>query len=155
MDTKQLGKNGLRVSAIGLGCMSVRDESAAIAVIHRALELGMTFLDTRPRADDWRRNNPRFQGEAFTRNVALADRVREMAAAKRCTPAQLALAWLLTHPDVVPIPGTSSVERVAENAGAASIRLTREEIDEIERRSPKGAAVGERYHASGAALLNG
>ena len=123
--------------------------------------LGRGFLAGRFRSlddlapDDWRRKNPRFQGEAFKRNVELADRVREMAAAKRCTPAQLALAWLLTRKDVVPIPGTSSVERVAENAGAVNVQLTRDELDEIERRSPKGAVSGERYHASGAALLNG
>ena len=123
--------------------------------------LGRGFLAGRFRkledlaADDWRRRNPRFQGGAFERNVALADRVRELAAAKGCTPAQLALAWLLTREDVVPIPGTSSVERLEENAGAIGVRLTRAELDEIERISPKGAVVGERYHASGAALLNG
>ena len=123
--------------------------------------LGRGFLAGRFRSlddlapDDWRRKNPRFQGAAFARNVALADRVRELAAAKGCTPAQLALAWLLTREDVVPIPGTSSVERLAENAGALTVQLTREELGEIERRSPKGAATGERYHASGAALLNG
>jgi aryl-alcohol dehydrogenase-like predicted oxidoreductase len=105
--------------------------------------------------DDWRRKNPRFQGEAFARNVALADRVREMAAARGCTPAQLALAWLLTRKDVVPIPGTSSVDRVTENASAVTVQLTRGELEEIERRSPKGAAVGARYHTSCAALLNG
>ena len=123
--------------------------------------LGRGFLAGRFRkledlaADDWRRRNPRFQGGAFERNVALADRVRELAAAKGCTPAQLALAWLLTREDVVPIPGTSGVERLEENAGAIDIRLTRAELDEIERVSPRGAVVGERYHASGAALLNG
>lgn len=123
--------------------------------------LGRGFLAGRFRRledlapDDWRRGNPRFQGGAFERNVALADRVRELAAAKGCTPAQLALAWLLTRDDVVPIPGTSSIERLEENAGAAEVRLTREELEEIERVSPKGSAVGERYHASGAALLNG
>jgi aryl-alcohol dehydrogenase-like predicted oxidoreductase len=123
--------------------------------------LGRGFLAGRFRkledlaADDWRRRNPRFQGGAFERNIALADRVRELAAAKGCTPAQLALAWLLTREDVVPIPGTSSVERLEENAGAIDVRLTRAELDEIERVSPKGAVVGERYHASGAALLNG
>ena len=85
----------------------------------------------------------------------LRTRVRELAAAKGCTPAQLALAWLLTREDVVPIPGTSSVERLEENAGAIDVRLTRAELDEIERVSPRGAVVGERYHASGAALLNG
>jgi len=56
---------------------------------------------------------------------------------------------------VVPIPGTSSIERLSENAGAVDVELTRDDLDEIERRSPKGAAAGERYHASGAALLNG
>jgi aryl-alcohol dehydrogenase-like predicted oxidoreductase len=104
---------------------------------------------------DWRRGNPRFQGAAFEQNVALADRVRELAATKGCTPAQLALAWLLTREDVIPIPGTSSVERLEENAGAPGVHLTHAELEELERRSPKGAAAGERYHASGAALLNG
>ena len=123
--------------------------------------LGRGFLAGRFRTlddlapDDWRRRNPRFQGGNFERNVALADRVREMAAAKGCTPAQLALAWLLTRDGVIPIPGTSSVERLTENAAAAGVHLTGEELDEIDRRSPKGAVAGDRYHASGAALLNG
>jgi aryl-alcohol dehydrogenase-like predicted oxidoreductase len=123
--------------------------------------LGRGFLAGRFRTledlapDDWRRRNPRFQGGAFERNVALADRIRELSATKGCTPAQLALAWLLTREDVVPIPGTSSVERMEENVGAVDVQLTREEIEEIERRSPTGAVAGERYHASGAALLNG
>lgn len=123
--------------------------------------LGRGFLAGRFRTlddlapDDWRRRNPRFQGGAFEQNVALADRVRALAAAKGCTPAQLALAWLLTRDEVIPIPGTSHVERLAENVGALDIELTREELDEVERRSPKGAVAGERYHPSGAALLNG
>ena len=123
--------------------------------------LGRGFLGGRFRTlddlapDDWRRLNPRFQGGNFERNVALADRVRDMAATKGCTPAQLALAWLLTRDNVFPIPGTSSVERLAENVGAIGVRLTRDELDEIDRRSPKGAVAGERYNASGAALLNG
>ena len=123
--------------------------------------LGRGFLAGRFRTlddlapDDWRRNNPRFQHGNFERNAALAERVREMAAAKGCTPAQLALAWLLTREHVIPIPGTSSVDRLVENAGAVDVQLTRDEIDEIDRRSPKGASAGDRYHASGAALLNG
>jgi aryl-alcohol dehydrogenase-like predicted oxidoreductase len=104
---------------------------------------------------DWRRRNPRFQGGNFERNIALADRVREMAATKGCTPAQLALAWLLAHENVVPIPGTSNVERLVENVGANAVRLTQDELDEIDRRSPKGIVAGDRYHASGAALVNG
>lgn len=122
--------------------------------------LGRGFLAGRFRTlddlapDDWRRRNPRFQGDNFERNVALADRVREMAAAKGCTPAQFALAWLLTRDHVIPIPGTSSIERLTENAGAVDVHLTGNELDEIDRRSPKGAVAGERYHTSGAALLN-
>src|SRR5689334_7282666 len=101
--------------------------------------LGRGFLAGRFRRlddlapDDWRRRNPRFQGDNFERNVALADHVREIARTKKCTPAQLALAWLLTRDNVVPIPGTSSIERLAENAAAADVRLTRDELDEIER----------------------
>ena len=68
---------------------------------------------------------------------------------------QLALAWLLTRDNVVPIPGTSNVERLAENVGTIGVQLTRDELAEIDRRSPKDAVAGERYHASGAALLNG
>jgi len=123
--------------------------------------LGRGFLGGRFRTiddlapDDWRRNNPRFQGENFTRNVALGDRVREMAAASGCTPAQLALAWLLTRPEVIPIPGTSSIERVSENAGTVNVRLTRAQLDELDRLSPLGAAAGERYDARGSALLDG
>jgi aryl-alcohol dehydrogenase-like predicted oxidoreductase len=122
--------------------------------------LGRGFLGGRFRTmddlapGDWRRGNPRFQGENFARNVALADRLREMAAAKGCAPAQLALAWLLTRDGVVPIPGTSSIERLAENAAASNVRLTREDLDEIERLSPKGAAAGERYNPVMGRLLN-
>ena len=122
--------------------------------------LGRGFLAGRFRTlddlapDDWRRKNPRFQGGNFERNVGLADRIREIAAAKGCTPAQLALAWLLTRDNVVPIPGTSSIERLTENAGAVAVQLTNDERDELERRSPKGAVAGDRYHASGASLLD-
>jgi len=122
--------------------------------------LGRGFLAGRFRKlddlspDDWRRRNPRFQGGNFERNVALADHIREMARRKNCTAAQFALAWLLTRENVVPIPGTSSADRLAENAAAVDVRLTRDELDEIDRQSPRGAVAGERYHASGAALLN-
>jgi aryl-alcohol dehydrogenase-like predicted oxidoreductase len=123
--------------------------------------LGRGFLGGRFRklddlaANDWRRTNPRFEGENFERNLALADRITELAAQKRCTPAQLALAWLLNRrDDVVPIPGTSSLQRVEENARAADIELSDREIDAIESAAPKGAAVGKRYDASGIGLLN-
>jgi aryl-alcohol dehydrogenase-like predicted oxidoreductase len=123
--------------------------------------LGRGFLAGRFRTlddlapNDWRRRNPRFQGGNFERNVALADRLREMASTKGCTPAQLALGWLLMRENVIPIPGTSSVERLVENVGAVGVHLTQGELDEIDGRSPKGVVAGDRYHASGAALLNG
>ena len=105
--------------------------------------------------DDWRRNNPRFQGENFRKNLALADRVRELAEAKGCTPAQLALAWLLQrHDDVIPIPGTSSIKRLEENVAAVGIRLSAEDLRHIEEIAPKGAAAGERYNPEMLALTN-
>jgi aryl-alcohol dehydrogenase-like predicted oxidoreductase len=113
--------------------------------------LGRGFLAGRIRTledlapDDWRRHNPRFQGENFAKNLAIADQVRQLAIEKGCTPAQLALAWLLTKPDVIPIPGTSSVARLEENVRAADVRLTDSDIARIEQVLPKGAAAGARY----------
>ena len=98
--------------------------------------LGRGFLTGRFRSlddlapDDWRRNNPRFQGEHFARNLALADKVNELATAKGCTPAQLALAWLLSRgEDIVPIPGSTRAARIEENAGAVQVRLSPADID--------------------------
>ncbi len=77
--------------------------------------------------------NPRFQGENFAKNLAVVDQVKQIAEEKGVTPAQLALAWMLNrHDDVIPIPGTSSAERLAENAAAADIRLTKEDLERIE-----------------------
>jgi aryl-alcohol dehydrogenase-like predicted oxidoreductase len=124
--------------------------------------LGRGFLAGRFRSiddlapDDWRRTNPRFQGENFAKNLAIVDQVKEIAAAKGVTPAQLALAWMLNrHDDVIPIPGTSSAERLAENAAAADIRLTKEELDRIESVLPKGAVSGARYDPTMSKLLDG
>lgn len=124
--------------------------------------LGRGFLGGRFRkledlaANDWRRTNPRFEGENFEKNLALADRVTELAAQKRCTPAQLALAWMLNRrDDVVPIPGTSNPGRLEENALAAGIELSDREIDAIEQAAPKGAVLGQRYNTAGVGLLNG
>lgn len=123
--------------------------------------LGRGFLAGRFRSvdelaeDDWRRNNPRFQGDNFEKNVALADRVREVAKDKGCTPAQLALAWLLnSRENVVPIPGTSSVERLAENAAAADVELSDEELAQIEEVSPSSAVAGKRYDPGLLGLVN-
>jgi aryl-alcohol dehydrogenase-like predicted oxidoreductase len=104
---------------------------------------------------DWRRNNPRFQGENFGQNLALADHLKKMADETGYTPAQLALAWLLSREDnVIPIPGTSSLKRLAENAAAADIRLSQVDLDQIEEISPKGAVAGQRYNPAMLGLVN-
>jgi aryl-alcohol dehydrogenase-like predicted oxidoreductase len=95
---------------------------------------------------DFRRNNPRFQGENFQRNLDLVARVQEIAAEKGRTPGQIALAWLLSRgEDVVPIPGTKRRRYLEENAEAVDIELTDEELERLEQAFPKGAAAGERY----------
>jgi aryl-alcohol dehydrogenase-like predicted oxidoreductase len=123
--------------------------------------LGRGFLGGRFRSiddlapDDWRRGNPRFQGDQFAKNLAIADRLKELAKEKHCTAAQLALAWLLArHDDVIPIPGTSNEKRLEENVRAADIRLSADDLHRIEDALPKGAVVGERYAAPMMELLN-
>jgi aryl-alcohol dehydrogenase-like predicted oxidoreductase len=89
---------------------------------------------------------PRFRGEALDANLALVDRVREIAAAKGCTPGQLALAWVLAQgEDVVPIPGTKQVRYLEENVGAADVGLTPAELAALEQAVPRDAVVGARY----------
>jgi aryl-alcohol dehydrogenase-like predicted oxidoreductase len=124
--------------------------------------LGRGFLGGRFRSvddlapGDWRRDNPRFQGEQFAKNLAIADRLREVAKEKNCTPAQLALAWILRrHQDVIPIPGTSSLARLEENAGSVNVTLSAEDLARIENRLPKGSAAGERYAPAMMKSLNG
>ncbi len=106
-------------------------------------------------ADDYRRNHPRFQGENFDRNLRLVERVREIAAEKRCTPSQLALAWLLARgPDIVPIPGTKKRKYLEENVGALRVKLTPEDLRRIDEVAPKGVAAGERYPAAAMQRVN-
>lgn len=96
--------------------------------------------------DDWRSDSPRFQGENFRKNLRLAERIEEMADEKGVTPAQLALAWILSQgEDVVPIPGTTSRIHLEENAEAAGIRLGDDELRELDEIAPVGAAAGDRY----------
>jgi aryl-alcohol dehydrogenase-like predicted oxidoreductase len=96
--------------------------------------------------DDFRRHNPRFQGENFTKNLELVDRVREIAAEKGITATQLALAWVLAQgPDVVPIPGTKRVKYLEENAAAAQVQLTGEDLARIDEVAPIGGTAGDRY----------
>jgi aryl-alcohol dehydrogenase-like predicted oxidoreductase len=105
--------------------------------------------------DDWRRNNPRFQGENFAKNLALVDHLKELAEERGRTPAQLALAWLLSgHDNVIPIPGTSSIERLEENAAAADVQLSKADLERIEEISPKGAVAGRRYDPAMLGLVN-
>ncbi|HEY8754427.1 MAG TPA: aldo/keto reductase [Arthrobacter sp.] len=97
-------------------------------------------------ADDFRRNSPRFQGKNLTRNLELVDRVKELALQKRCTPGQLALAWLLAQGEhIVPIPGTKKRERLAENLGAIDVELSQEDLQRLNELAPAGATAGDRY----------
>jgi aryl-alcohol dehydrogenase-like predicted oxidoreductase len=97
-------------------------------------------------ADDLRRHMPRFQGENFQQNRKLVNRMQEIAAEKKCTPAQLALAWLLAQgEDIIPIPGTKRKDRLEENVKALDLHLTQEELQRIAEAAPPGAASGNRY----------
>jgi aryl-alcohol dehydrogenase-like predicted oxidoreductase len=114
--------------------------------------LGRGFLSGRFRSvedlapDDFRRHNPRFQGENFTRNLELVQRVQEIAAEKGVTAAQLALAWVLHQgDDIVPIPGTKRIRYLEENLGALGVELSAEDLNRIEEVFPRGATAGQRY----------
>ncbi len=103
--------------------------------------------------DDWRLKNPRFQGANFQKNLDMVAGVQTLAREKVCTPAQLALAWLLSRgDDIFPIPGSTKAERVEENAGAFDVRLTPEEIGALEALAP--SVAGERYPEGGMRAVN-
>jgi aryl-alcohol dehydrogenase-like predicted oxidoreductase len=104
--------------------------------------------------DDWRRTNPRFQGENFRKNLELVEAISEMAHAKNATAAQLALAWVLARGrHIVPIPGTRRIERLEENAAAIEIGLTGEELERLDRIAPRDVAAGSRYAEDGLELV--
>ncbi len=134
-------------------------------------ELGITFVAYSPLGrgfltgqiksiddlapDDFRRGVPRFQGENFTRNMQLVERIRAMAAEKQCTPAQLALRWALAQwDDIVPIPGTKRRKYLEENAAAVDVELTPEDLARIGELAPLGAAAGARYAEIGMRAVN-
>jgi aryl-alcohol dehydrogenase-like predicted oxidoreductase len=95
---------------------------------------------------DYRRNAPRFQGENLDRNLALQQRLEEIAREKGCTPAQLALAWLLAQgEDIVPIPGTKRIKYLEENAAAVKIALSSEDLARIASAVPVEQVAGPRY----------
>ena len=120
----------------------------AYSPLGRALLTGTIREDSDLVQGDHRRKFPRFQGENMRHNVALIDRLADVARDKGCTPSQLALAWLLSRgDDVVPIVGTKHRGYLEENAEATRVQLTLEDLERIEAIAPPGAASGERYHA--------
>ncbi|MCW3087695.1 MAG: aldo/keto reductase, partial [Sediminibacterium sp.] len=106
-------------------------------------------------ADDFRRFNPRFQGENFAKNLELVKKIETIAAEKNCTASQLALAWVMAKGDhVFPIPGTKRIKYLEENAGALSVKLTADDLANIDAVFPKDAAAGTRYLANMMGRLN-
>jgi aryl-alcohol dehydrogenase-like predicted oxidoreductase len=135
---RELGIGFVAYSPLGRGFLAGRFKS---------------FDDLPP--DDWRRGNPRFQGENFQKNLDLVKRIEEIAAEKGCTPAQLALAWVLAQgEDIAPIPGTKHPTYVKENVGALDVEITPEDLERIHEIAPKGAAAGARYSEPGMATVN-
>jgi aryl-alcohol dehydrogenase-like predicted oxidoreductase len=123
--------------------------------------LGRGFLTGRIKspddlaADDWRRTNPRFKAENFEKNLQLVDEINAIAKDKRCTPSQLALAWVLAQgEDIVPIPGTKHRNYLEENVGALEVQLTEDDLDRIDRVLPLGVAAGDRYLPQGMRVVN-
>ena len=122
----------------------------AYAPLGRSLLAGVVPNLDHLDAGDTRGRHPRFMGDNFAKNRALVERLEAIAEEKACTPAQLALAWLLTQgPDVIPIPGTKRIARLEENLGALDVRLTAAETDRISAAIPSGAAAGTRYPEGG------
>lgn len=106
-------------------------------------------------ADDYRRNSPRFQGANFQKNLDLVAKIEEIARRKSCTPSQLALAWVIAQgPDIIPIPGTKRLQYLEENLGATQVRLTPDDLREIDRILPAGSATGDRYPERAMAAVN-
>ena len=141
-----------------------RDMEAEILALCRQLGIGFVayspvgrgFLSGKIRTfaalppNDRRRQFPRFQQENLSRNLALLEVIDRIVAAKQCTPAQVALAWLLHRgPDIVPIPGTKRRAYLEENAGAAAVTLSPGDLEALDRAFPPGAAIGERYPPDG------
>jgi aryl-alcohol dehydrogenase-like predicted oxidoreductase len=137
-----------------------RDPESELLPLTR--ELGITFVAYSPLgrglitgsiqkredlpADDWRRTSPRFEDEALRKNVEYVHRVESMAARKGVTPSQLALAWVLAQgDDIVPIPGTKRRKYLEQNVAAVDIRLSAEELAELDENVPRGAIQGDRY----------
>jgi len=105
--------------------------------------------------DDFRKFHPRFQGANFEKNIALVREVEALAAEKRCTTAQLALAWVLAKgDDIVPIPGTKHIRYLDQNIGALDVKLSEADLNRLDEILPPGAAAGQRYHERGMETVN-
>lgn len=105
--------------------------------------------------DDYRRFSPRFQGENFKKNLELVEKIESLAKEKGCTPAQLAIAWLLAlGDDIVPIPGTKRRKYLEDNLGALEVTVTKDDLAAIDAIAPKGAAAGTRYPEANMQTLN-
>ncbi|WP_299015969.1 aldo/keto reductase [uncultured Caulobacter sp.] len=120
--------------------------------------LGRGFLTGALKSDladnDFRRNLPRFQGEALSKNLSLVEALTQIAAEKGATPAQLALAWILHQGEhIAPIPGTTKIARLEENLGAVDLALSAEDLARIAAAVPETAVEGERYTAAGLAMV--
>jgi aryl-alcohol dehydrogenase-like predicted oxidoreductase len=150
---------------------SLFNRDLAETVLPTALELGVGVVPYSPVGrgmltgdldtmrnlpeDDFRRGLPQFQGENLGRNIALAERVHGVAKTLGVTPVQVALAWLLAQNEhIVPIPGTKRVKYLEENAGAAAVRLTEDQLAEITSAVPAGAVSGARYTPEGLQAVN-
>jgi len=106
-------------------------------------------------ANDYLRNAPRFQGDNFERNVQIQNRLEEIAREKKCTPSQLALAWLLAQgDDIVPIPGTKRLNYLEQNAAAVQVKLSPQDLRRIDEVAPAGVAAGARYPEAGMSRVN-
>lgn len=136
-------------------CRSLGIAFVAYSPLGRGFLTGrFTSPDDLP-VDDSRRNHPRFQGENFTKNLELVARVRALAAAKGCSPAQLALAWVLAQgTDIIPIPGSKRRTRLEENVASAAMRLTSDDLAALDAAAPRDVAAGTRYPAPAMAALN-
>ncbi len=148
--SRDVERNGTLAACRELGIGFV-----AYSPLGRGFLTGAIQKPTDLAADDWRHTNPRFQGEAFDRNLQLATHVKNLAQRKGCSPAQLALAWVLAQgEDIVPIPGTKRVRYLEDNLGALGVTLTPDELAQMDSLFPPGVAQGERYAESMMALLN-
>ena len=135
---RELGIGFVAYSPLGRGFLTGQDRS----------------LDDLPE-DDWRRTNPRFQEEALQENIRLADTVSELAERRGVTPAQLAIAWVLAKGgDIVPIPGTKSPKRLEENAGADEVKLSDDQVAELDSAISRDAVSGARYPEAMMQLIN-